>query len=200
MPWAHLCRAPILAQGPSIPRDHPFLELIHPKGLWYGCPSMLRPIYLQRPQRLIYAQGSSLRGPIPAQGPSILRAQGSIHAKGLSISTAHPCPRPIYLEGPWGPIHAPGLSMARAQTHPCLGPIKSEGSRGPIPASAHPSRGPTVAHPCLGPISAQGPSIPRVHGGHLYPWLNHAEGPSLPIDHPSRESTGTYPWRGPISA
>ena len=171
-----------------------------------------------------------MRGPIPAQGPFISRAQGPIDARatlsrasivvylcsGLILARTHPCSGPIYFESP--------------RAHPCQGPVHIEGTSLP---KAHLSRGPMVAHSCPVAIHGEGPSlsrahsvrrlpgahswqglsIPRAHGcpsiprAHLYPRLIHAEGPSLPMAHPSRYQglmgpfmPSSYPCRGPIPA
>ena len=75
-------------------------------------------------------------------------------------------PRAHLSRGTKGPTHDLSPAMPRARVHSCSGPIH------------------------LRPIPAHG-SIPRAHGTHRCPRLNHADVTSLGI---------TYPFRGSIEA
>ena len=185
---AHLCPGPIHLEGPwwpSMPRAHPFLWHIHPQDplgpIHAEDPSLpsahqgTRPMYMAPPGSI---GAHPYRRPIPAQCPSIPRAQGP----PPSIPRAHPCPGPI--RGPMRPNYTgdpEGPSMPRAytsggliETHLYQGPILAEG---PYLLRAHLSSSMPKAHPCPGhihPVVLWGPSIPWAHPCRMF---THPEGP-----------------------
>ena len=104
----------------------------------------------------------SCRGPLPAHGPSILRANG-----GPSMPRTHPSGGLIPAHGPSN-LRADG-PRSMPTKHQCRWPIPAQGPSipkghgghlcpGPIPAQAHPSRGVMRANPSPGPIDPEDPS------------------------------------------